>query len=165
MAKKYSKYVVTRDKQIIFDDLKIFVQEFNGNNILNFGNINSWHLYEMIQKMFFCNWPNTNFRKYFVKAEPCILNSGNNITQTSCNSNPDNYFGYLFINSDSKTNFKFIVDNNKENIVAETGLLLISPSNYETHSIEWNQSYPLIMVKFSIIPLESIKEPSDWTPL
>ena len=166
MAKKYSKYLVTRNDQNIFDDLKLFVQNFpSEKNILNYGNMNSWHLYEMIQKMFFCNWPNTNFRKYFVKATPVVLYNGNEILGSSSNDNPDNYFGYFFINSDSKTEINFNIDDKSDSILAESRMLLISPSNFEKHSIKWQEEYPLVLVKFNIIPVENLLGEYDWTPL
>jgi len=165
MAKKYLKYVVTREDQSLYEDFDIFCKEFNGKNLLNIGNKHAWNLHQMIQKIFFCNWPNTNFRKYFVKAETCILNTGDEIKQISCNNNPDNYFGYLCVNSDNKTNINFTVYTIKESINLESKLLLISPSNYETHSIQWGETFPLLLIKINIIPAENIKNQFDWTPL
>jgi hypothetical protein len=145
------------------DGLLDYVKNTNGN-ILNNANVFSWNLYELIQSGFYCNWPNVNSRKYFIKAESVILNSKEKILTDSFNTEIDSFFGYVVINGNNKTTFNFQIGDEIINILAENGLLLISPKLNEKHFIEWNEESPLIMVKFEILPVENIKYTKDWTP-
>ena len=165
MAKKYLKYFMTRDNQFITDELKQFITNHSySENLLTIACDSSWLLYEAIQDAFYCNWPNTTGNRYWIKAKTCILNNGEMINQTSSSEEADKYFGYFIINGDNKTDIIFDVDGNKSSIKTETGLLLISPSSSETHSILWNFEEPLVMVKFYIEPTNLIDSNFMWTP-
>jgi hypothetical protein len=165
MAKKYLKHIVTRDNQLVDQVMIDYVVDHNRQeNILCFADHVSWHMYDMIQSGFYCNWPNTNNNRYFIKANSLILSKGSEVYHKSNRNLINNYFGYIILNGNDNTHVSFEVDGSSENILAETGLLLISPETDEQHSIKWDLDYDLVMVKFNITPVQNIVHPNNWIP-
>ena len=93
-----------------------------------------------------------------------ILPTGSEVRQTSNRGVINNYFGYLFLNADNNTSVNFEIGEEKETILAETGLLLICPETDETHSIKWEMPYELIGIRFNITPVQNIIRPANWIP-
>lgn len=144
MAKKYLKYFVTREDQYISDEFIEYMKSFpKDKHLLNTMSDHTWHLYEMIQNAFYCNWPNTNCKKYFIQANLLVLN--NNLAIKD--SEPYEYFGLLFVNpKNHKLTFK--VDRQKQELQINKGLLLMSPHMFEEYTITGDSD--MLMVKFKI---------------
>lgn len=153
MAKKYLKYFVTRDNQAIPYGLIEYVERFpKEKHLLNTMSIYSWHLYEMFQGGFYCNWPNTEFKRYFIQAEPIILEQS-----TIKDNSVYDFFGILFLNANDQ---KIIleVDGESQTIDVTPGLLLISSHKNETYKFIGDR---IVAVKFKI---SSHGNEENWIP-
>jgi hypothetical protein len=156
MAEKYLKYFVTRDNQYIPIGFSEYMANFpKDRHLFNMMSVHTWHLYEMIQSGFYCNWPNTAFKKYFIQAEPIIHREETTTTESNCE-----YFGMLFVNPTIEK-LIFEVDGQQEQIDITPGLLLISPHSNEKYTI--TSGGEMLMIKFKINP-STVRAQDNWIP-
>lgn len=157
MAKKYLKYFVTREDQKVTEEFVDYISNFpKEKHLLNTMSIHSWHFYEMAQSAFYCNWPNTNFRNYFIQAELFKINKTTNI----CDIGIYDYWGVLFTNpNDHKVSFN--LGDLTQDIVLDSPTILISPHQNERCVIEI-ENKPMNIIKFKINSSLGIEE--NWIP-
>lgn len=168
MAKKYLRYLVTRNNQVVAPDM---MQEFTQHyidstpNVLTHPSVNTWLLDEALKSGFYCNWPNTDRCMYVVSAEVVLVAKECRIEPNKSSSEHNNFFGYYVLNGDNKAKFIFQVDDELAEVPLESGLLLVSPCNGETHKTTyWPNQEPLVMIKFYIKPVESADPTHPWIP-
>jgi hypothetical protein len=131
MAKKYLKYFVTREDQKLTVDFADYMAKFpEHKHLFNTMSVHTWHLYEMIQDAFYCNWPNTTYKKYFINAQPFVIHSDTKVTD----ERDHDYFGALFVNTNGNK-LSFSVDGQVQEIELNTSVLMISPHQKEHYTM------------------------------
>ena len=157
MAKKYLRYFVTREDQKLTDGFVDYMVNFpEHKHLFNTMSVHSWHLYEMIQDAFYCNWPNTAYKKYFISAQPYVIQSDTTVTD----DRDHDYFGTLFVNP-AGNKLLFSVDDQVQEIELNNSVLLLSPHQKESYTISCGDE-PLVMIIFRIS--SSPNGESGWVP-
>lgn len=168
MARKYLRYLVTRNDQYVNQSMIEEILDLSKKqipNILTYPSLNTWVIDEALKSGFYCNWPNTDNCRYVVTAEPIIVQNGCRIEPTKSVKEENSYFGYYILNGDNHIKFLFDVEDESAEILIEDRLLLISPANGETHKTTyWSHEEPLVMIKFYIKPVESVNQSHPWIP-
>jgi hypothetical protein len=157
MAKKYLKYFVTREDQNLTDGFEDYMVNFpEHKHLFNTMSVHTWHLYEMIQDAFYCNWPNTNNKKYFINAQPFVIQSDTTVSD----DRDHDFLGTLFVNP-TGNKLTFLVDDQVQEIELNNSVLLISPHQKERYTISCGDT-PLLIIIFRIS--SSLSEEGNWVP-
>lgn len=157
MAQKYLKYFVTRENQNLTNGFVEYMVKFpEHKHLLNTMSVHTWHLYDMIQDAFYCNWPNTNFKKYFVNAEPVVVQSTTRVTD----ARDHEYCGVLFVNPNGNK-VSFSVNGQTQEIELNDPTILISPHHKEEFTVTCD-GQPLLMILIRIH--SSLREEENWIP-